>query len=443
MHSAAETRDQDRQVPRLAPGWDPSGCVLSPAEGFLLSRIDGRTSWTALLQIGGLAPDEIESCLKRWMEEGIVLLAEVGELGGGGTQDGQKPSPAPIDAASTGEANGSGAVSEAAIDPELDLPVDLQRRILELEANLEQPYHALLGVDRNADARAIKRAYFELSRQFHPDRYFRRQIGDYGPRLERIFNKVVEAYELLSDPTTRAEIERSMQQAPRPSKPGAPAGVADGGDGTAPKPQQSARRQRLERLRRRFRIPDEILAERRFKARQFFDAAMVSKKKERWLEAAASVRLAIAFDPGCDEYRKGFGEVQARVHQLRATDLLEQAKGAWDDSARQEALQLYEEALHYRPGDPEVNDRAAQLVLEVNELERAREYAETACELAPEVAGYRVTLARVYGQQGLADRAKSALNEALRLDPDSSQASKELESMRRRGRRAKGTGGMR
>ena len=440
MQSAAEAGEQDRRIPRLAPGWDPSGCVLSPAEGFLLSRIDGRTPWAVLLQIGGLAPDEIESCLNRWMEEGIVQLTDVADLGGGVPQNGQKARPAPVDAASTGEAKGSGAVSEGAIDPELDLSVDLQRRILEIESNLEQPYHALLGVERDADARAIKRAYFELSRQFHPDRYFRRQIGDYAPRLERIFKKVVEAYELLSDPTTRAEIERSTQQAP--PKPEAPAGVADGEAGTAPKPQRSARRQRLDRLRRQFRIPEEVIAERCFKARQFFDAAMVSKKKERWLEAAASIRLAIAFHPGCDEYREGFGEVQARVHQLRAADLLEQAKGAWDDSARHEAMQLYEEALHYRPGDPDVNDRAAQLAIEINHLDNAREYAETACELAPDVAGYRVTLARVYSRQGLAEKAKTTLEEAIRLDPADSQAREELESMQRRGRRAKTTGGM-
>jgi tetratricopeptide (TPR) repeat protein len=443
MQSAAEAGDQDRRIPRLAPDWDPSGRALSPAEGFLLSRIDGRTPWAVLLQIGGLAPEEIESCLNRWMEEGVVQLTDVGDPGGGGPPNGQKSSPGPVDSESGGKANGSGAVSEDAIDPELDLSVELQRRILEFEANLEQPYHALLGVDRSADSRAIKRAYFELSRQFHPDRYFRRQVGEYAPRLERIFKKVVEAYELLSDPMTRAEIERSTPNAPPPPKPEAPAGVADGADGSAPGPQQSARRQRLERLRRQFRIPDEILAERRFKAQQFFEAAMVSKKKERWLEAAASIRLAIAFHPGCDEYRKGFGEVQARVHELRAADLLEQAKGAWDDSARIEAMKLYDEALHYRPGDPQINDRAAQLALEINHLDSAREYAETACEVAPEVSGYRVTLARVYSRQGLADKATKALEEAMRIDPDDSRARKELESMRRRGRQANQTGGMR
>ena len=39
-----------------------------------------------------------------------------------------------------------------------------------------------------------------FSKEFHPDRYFRKQIGPYTRRLERIFKKVLEAHEILSDP---------------------------------------------------------------------------------------------------------------------------------------------------------------------------------------------------------------------------------------------------
>jgi curved DNA-binding protein CbpA len=429
MHPAVESGDQERRIPRLAPGWDPSGLSLTPAEGFLLSRIDGRTPWAVLLQIGGLAPEEIEERLKRWMEEGILVLTEAGELAGDET--------VPDRVEEAGRPEAVRVAVEDAIDADLDLAVDLQRRICEFEAALDQPYHALLGVDRGADTRAIKRAYFQLSKEFHPDRYFRRNIGDYALRLERIFKKIVEAYELLSDPATRAEIECSMLHAPPTPDPSA--AVADASHSS--EPQRSARREWLERLRRRFRIPDEVFAERRLKARQFFEAAIVSRHKERWVEAAASMRLAIAFDPWCGEYRQAFGEVQARVHQVRAAELLEKAKGAWDDRARHDALLLYEEALHYRPSDPEVNDRAAQLAIETDELDRAREYAETACEVEPDVARYRVTLARVFRRQGLVEKARGVLEEALRLDPEDSQVSEELRSLRRRGPRGQRKGG--
>src|SRR5262245_7939411 len=192
METAPEMRDADPRVPRLAAGWERRSSALSPREGFLLSRIDGRTSWTLLREIGGLPPDEVDRCLERWLAEGLLEVVE--------------PAARPAPAARKG-------ASERSLDPSLDLPLERQREILALEARLDRPYHELLGVGLDADDRAIKRAYFALSKKFHPDRYFRQRIGHFGKRLERIFEKLVEAYELLSDPSTRAELERSLAEA--------------------------------------------------------------------------------------------------------------------------------------------------------------------------------------------------------------------------------------
>ena len=157
---------------------------------------------------------------------------------------------------------------------------------------------------------------------------------------------------------------------------------------------------------------------------------MVSAKKKRWLEAAASVRLAIAFDPADRSFKSGFADVQAHVHQMRAEELIKQANASWDDRSRQEALGLYEEALHYRPSDPQMNDRAAQLCLEIRELDRALEYAETATEVCPEVGDYHRTLGLVFRAQGLREKAMVALSEAIRLSPEDARASQQLASMR-------------
>ena len=91
-------------------------------------------------------------------------------------------------------------IDEEVFDDSLELDLSVQRRILEFEACLVLPYCEILGVASNAQPKIVKRAYFKLSREFHPDRYFRREIGEYGARLERIFKKVLEAYEILSDP---------------------------------------------------------------------------------------------------------------------------------------------------------------------------------------------------------------------------------------------------
>ncbi len=403
-------------MPRLAANWDPAGSKLSPAEGYLLSRVDGRTPWALLCQIGGLSPGDADGCLERWLAEGILELEPQAPPAAGSAPATASPEPEP-------EIGGPPKIDEDAIESGIDLPEELQRQILRYEASLDRPYHDLLGITRDADAKAVKRAYFGLSKLYHPDRYFRKDIGTFRPRLENCFKKIVEAYELLSDPTTRAEIEKSMAHMPEPEP--APEPVAPTGEGKAPadaRPRvrykrRLTKRQTLERLRRQFKIPEEVLAERRFRARQFYQSALIAAKRENWLEAASSIRLAIAFDPANPEYKRGFAELQSRLSQVRADALLEQAEASRDASAQQEALRLYEEALAYRPADPETNSRAAVLALEVGENERAQEYAEAACEFEPEVASSQIVRARDLRRTGLRDRALDAVNEALRLDP--------------------------
>ncbi len=420
MHSVDDS-EQEQRIPRLDSGWDPSDMQLSPEEGFLLSRIDGHTSWTLLRQIGGIAPEEVDRCIERWLSEGVVVIDEGksdrAEIPVQATEP--KPESDPVD-----------YMSDLRIDSSLDIAPELQAQILEFEESLDKPYFELLDVPRDADTKQIKRAYFSLSKVYHPDRYFRARLGDYSARLERIFRKLVEAYELLSDPTTRAEIERTMGPMPEP-EPVAEVSEADAAPKWKLPPRKLTKRQTLERLRRHFRIPPQILAERKLKASQFFDAAMVAAKRERWQEAAPSLRLAITFDPWNNEYRTRFSDILSRDYEQRATKLLGSDGDAVDQADKSEALRLLEEVLIHRPADPEVNHLAAQLALEIRELERATEYAEAACELRPESSEMRLTLARVFCAGGMREKAKSVLTEAARLDPENKEVQTEIQKLRR------------
>jgi curved DNA-binding protein CbpA len=424
--------ENERQIPRLSPDWDPARCALTPVEGFLLSRIDGHTPWAQLRQIGGIPPEEVDRCLTRWLSEGIVTV-------NGSDQpfaDKARSAASPPDSDASGSADGEARALDG-FESGIDLTREEQRRILEFEASLDRPYHALLGVDREADSKTIKRAYFALSKEFHPDRHFRRELGSFALRLDRSFKKIVEAYELLSDPATRAEIERSMSQAPPPAAAAAPSETEHAArqSPSAPAAPVSGKRAALESLRRRFRIPEKVLAERRFKAKQFYQAAMISAKKGRWLEAGASVRLAIAFDPWNDEYKTGFAEVQAQVHQMRANELLQEADASLDANAQQQAMRMYEEALGYRPCDPEINEKAAKLALELGDLDAAREYAETACEVSPQTASPHLILGKVLVRSGLLDNAKDTLERALKIDPDNEETKSEIGALKRNRRR--------
>jgi molecular chaperone DnaJ len=66
---------------------------------------------------------------------------------------------------------------------------------------LEKDYYAALGVTKDADADAIKKAYRRLARQHHPD------ANKNDPESEERFKEISEAYDVLSDARKRAEYD--------------------------------------------------------------------------------------------------------------------------------------------------------------------------------------------------------------------------------------------
>src|SRR6185436_18639533 len=53
---------------------------------------------------------------------------------------------------------------------------------------------ALLGVARGSDRKTLKRAFFDRSKLFHPDRYYGRRIGSYSARLYQVFDALTRAH---------------------------------------------------------------------------------------------------------------------------------------------------------------------------------------------------------------------------------------------------------
>jgi molecular chaperone DnaJ len=66
----------------------------------------------------------------------------------------------------------------------------------------KEDYYKILGVDRNADEKEIKKAFRRLARKYHPD------VNPGDKAAEQRFKEINEAYEILIDPKKRADYDR-------------------------------------------------------------------------------------------------------------------------------------------------------------------------------------------------------------------------------------------
>ncbi len=67
---------------------------------------------------------------------------------------------------------------------------------------MKKDYYEILGIDKSADASAIKKAYRKKAIEFHPDK----NPGDKA--AEENFKLAAEAYEVLSDADKKARYDQ-------------------------------------------------------------------------------------------------------------------------------------------------------------------------------------------------------------------------------------------
>jgi hypothetical protein len=222
---------------KLPPPGSPAAPQISAEEGFVLSRVDGRTSLEEICLLVPFEEPLTMVILRRLWEVGAIdvpgvarqLVPPVHEPPNDGRSEFDRPPtsglkrrpPAP---AAPPTIDNMQALSPPITTPPPAAPVpssssaagagpipDAQRqRIDAFFAALDsRNAFELLEIDQSADDKAVKRAYFKLSKEFHPDRFFGKDIGEYKDRLTKIFQAIKAAFEVLSDKRRRAAYEES------------------------------------------------------------------------------------------------------------------------------------------------------------------------------------------------------------------------------------------
>lgn len=222
MESVDEVRDLlDAMSGRLAPVHDAALCFqdirLSPAEGHLLSRLDGNTELSEVILLSSLDEAESWRLLYGFVAAGLVgadgqvaTLGAIGQsapasdAGAAAIEDDPfplgAPQPVPIEASrEPTEPIVSGA--SPAVDPE---PVPGAPEELSTDAT----YYELLGVAPEASADELERAFRARARSHHPDRA---STPSQRSVLEETFARICRARRILTEPERRTSYDEYLQ----------------------------------------------------------------------------------------------------------------------------------------------------------------------------------------------------------------------------------------
>jgi curved DNA-binding protein CbpA len=293
----------------------------------------------------------------------------------------------------------------------IELPTDIQGELRALESRASQLSHyELLGITADADGAAIRRAYFEKSKRFHPDAWFGKDLGDYRPLLSKWFQKLATAYQTLSEEESRVAYDQSHRS------------WLSAGD------QQAIARRELSRAEEERR--DRERRERLLRSKGFARLGAARKLYEEALEAAAggaraqaiaTLQAARELDPNRKEIAQKLAELERDQGRGRARSALMTAQEKEEAGQWAQAVAAYGGAFGMEKSVAAALG-ASRCAMQNGDGQSACSWASRAVEADPRDATARIELARCFVNLKMKARARGELNALLDKHPDNKEA---------------------
>ncbi len=347
------------------------GVEMQPDDWLLLALIDGKATIKEVFDTSPLSKEATQNTLWKLQRGGIVRLPEP-----------------PKDAAET-VANKAVRLppipktwpqpyAEFTFTPRADVDIDpaFQKAVAYFHEHLDQVnYYQLLDLNLNASPALIKASYFNLSKFFHPDRFFRRNIGPFAPVIGEIFKWLNDAYRTLSNTQRRQAYDIALSSA-------------------TPCP--------------------------------------IPQKKSASLHSPSPNTSPPTPAPAPPEPPPQQPPSTPKVRPL--AEVLGQAKLAERKGDFRIAADAFLEALQQRKS-PDLMNRAAECLIKLRqELDLAERLSKEALEIEPNNARFWVAWAYLVEQRGALAEAEQAYAKAVALDPNHSGARSRLAAVQAKAR---------
>jgi curved DNA-binding protein CbpA len=301
------------------------------------------------------------------------------------------------------------------LSEDVDLDVERRKEILFAEANLSRWSHwEVLGIPWNASSADARAAYLEKVKLFHPDRYPGKRLGSYRARLERVFRRLTEARDVLTDEVRRVAYVR-----------------------TSAPPDQFARMEanRLENERRAVERRARLARQNPLLARASRVQDLVTRGRAALASgdfnaAAADLLLAQGMDPRNAELAVLAAEAKKKAGAAKATRIYEKGLEAEALESWSSALALFREALQADPGHVRAASHATRAAIALGDLAGARTLAEAALRVGQRTAPAHEAIGLVLEAEGNKKEARRELEKAVELDPHLDSARERLRKLR-------------
>lgn len=335
--------------------------------------------------------------------------------------------------------------NDGRLDDALDISLERQRQILGRYDRMGVVNHfELLGITPTNDVGQIRRAYHKLSRRFHPDAYYGKNIGDFQGYLTELFKAVRGSHDLLvSSERREAYVERlilierqKLQVAEAKSREAKKRSEMQAAlerqqrEAIENKKREAERAKRAIRdQRRKEKMSSRLMGRegRESKAREHVRRAEAEIAADNYGAAAGLFRLAMDLVPHVESYHRRWEETLAEANHRRARVALENARELIGRGQEEEAAHFYEAAARAEPTPTNLAYAAAYLALKGDskahsrargalDALRALEGTDDAFE-ATEAAEVHVLCAEAYMRLGQSHTARTQADLAKELDP--------------------------
>lgn len=332
-----------------------------------------------------------------------------------------------------------------------DLTIAQRREIIFLtEAADDLDHFEYLNMEPSADKKDWRRAYFRFSKRFHPDTFFRREVGSFGDLAREIYTRATALHDAFSaDDDLRAvyhraitarnnayrdalETARLAREAIKQQRAAEAEKVKRNSAMRKAIRRKAALRERIEqttRARRERRVnPMQARIDR---AARFYERGMKQYQEEKFLEAATSLQLAMNYDPKNETYGQAYERVSHKAKAVQAERIWKMGFMQESVARLDEAMELYSQAVDIQ-ARPDFCIHLAELMVSMDhDLRRAAELTRKACDAQPENVDYLLLLARIYEKESLVKKATAALDRAARISPKDDRIKKAYKALKR------------